>query len=291
MNLVIPISTADVHLAEQFFKILKQLGPYEAKLILVCSPSTKSAAEKYLSQVKTEFFGSFIWEVSAPDVGNAWPSSPNLWFNEVALRMCKEKDLSGPWYWCELDSVPLGGGWLNVISVAYHKSGKKILGGERLLAIGNTKEPYLVGCMVYPHDVWVHTSIKYAAATQTAWDVYCRYEFKLHGVASQLIHHNWRTINYRRENGKIVWDEIDPASQSQMWGPETVLVHGCKDGSLGRLLYFPEEVAVTIPPAKETPTSLPPAEAETSQPEPPKVKRRRITRKASFLVDSDKPAA
>jgi hypothetical protein len=60
--------------------------------------------------------------------------------------------------------------------------------------------------------------------------------------ATKFIHHHGRTHNYRREGDMIVCDDKDMPDGISYNGPippEAVVVHGCKDGSLSRLLVSP----------------------------------------------------
>lgn len=257
MNLVVPVSRADIGIAKIFFDTLLKLGPYEYPLYLVCSPAFRSAVDEFAAQVRPVFPRVEVWEFKFPDEGNSWPKGPNLWFSETALRVYKEQMITNAWYWCELDSTPIGRNWLSVLAREYYASQKRCFGGFRKEGVSG--ENYLVGTMVYPKDIWLSSSIRFAAGTTIPWDIYCRYEFLKEGASTSLIHHNWRTMNYRRdEAGRIVWDSADPQAASGMWGEGTVIVHGCKDGSLAKVLYFQDEPAPAEKPI-EVPVIEPPA--------------------------------
>ena len=57
---------------------------------------------------------------------------------------------------------------------------------------------------------------------------------------SKLIQNNWRTKNYRYSNGEIVCDSVSNLAWDVHWNKaindDAVLVHGCKDDSLVKLL-------------------------------------------------------
>jgi len=289
MNVVIPISTADVSIASVFFRVLNLMGPYPCPAYLVCSSATREDAEKYASEISASFKAVHIWEIASPDTGHSWPKNPNRWFGEVALRIYREPSFVGSWLWCELDSVPMRKNWIESLFHDSRLAGKSFWGGGRKLDERGTMVDYIVGCMIYPKDVWATTSLKYAVSSDIAWDVYCRYEFLFKGGITHKIHHNWRTTNYKvSPEGSAMWDETDPLSQSSMWPEDVLLIHGCKDGSLAKALYFPKEVPRIPDRPVQKPTEIlfsSPEIPKTPDKPRPRAKRRAIRKKkATFLL-------
>lgn len=307
MNIVIPISTADVAIADVFFRALNLFGPYPCQAYIICSSLTRADAEKYCAMIAPNFRSAQVWEIAAADTGHSWPRNPNAWFGEVAMRINSSKDFKGSWLWCELDSTPMAKNWIEALFTEARVAGKLYWGGGRKLVEHGKLSEYIVGCMIYPKDAWEKTCLRYAVGSSVAWDIYCRYEFLAKGGITHRFHHNWRTTNYKKVGDGMVWDEIDDASNSAPWPSDVLIVHGCKDGSLTKALYFPEE-APRIPdrptvveamsdegpvtlvyhdkPAAVDPEPEPPAPAQSVEAvaTAPKAKKRSLRKKHGFVL-------
>ena len=117
---------------------------------------------------------------------------------------------------------------------------------------------HLVGAAVYPpcineySKIWTHVP-----EINTAWDVLCQWEFVPLSHETKLIQFCFRTQNYRKELDvnfparQIVigedtngfpgeWDFDNPIDFEN-----AVIMHGCNDGSLARLLYTEYTLQIT----------------------------------------------
>lgn len=113
------------------------------------------------------------------------------------------------------------------------------------------------GCAVYPGNMIQRQNfsglmadfMKGSDSPQEAWDIYLRSAMANDGMAhTNLIASKWNTCNYRVENGVLTCDSMPSHEifdrnpewvQRQCGGPvhsEAVLIHGCKDDSLFKLI-------------------------------------------------------
>ena len=111
------------------------------------------------------------------------------------------------------------------------------------------------------------------------WDVRCRWVFMQNGRNTDLIKAYWKSCNYQRRGEDIVFFAEDPEAQEIQSvtcpdgkvDPRAVVVHGCKDGSLHKMVL-------------QTPDST-----ETSaQPMPIKAKKPRIKKPKTPMSEDQK---
>jgi hypothetical protein len=89
--------------------------------------------------------------------------------------------------------------------------------------------------------------------------VRCRWEFLKHGRNTDLIKAYWRSCKYQKVGDKIVFEAEDSEAEDiqsitcpdKTVDPSAVVVHGCKDGSLHRLIYKPNDVPDFIAPVQK----------------------------------------
>lgn len=180
-----------------------------------------------------------------------------------------------PWLWCELDALPMVHGWLDQLEVEYMMTFQqnpgylgivrpmpKPMGQGRIIRDPN--DPYMTGVCIYPPDFTAQTDGQWRSlitqvvfrdeptdgrggVTPTVqpavepWDQMLRNYMRKHWAQSHLMDDRWRTLNYREVGGgRIICDSApnNPfgADLSGEINPRAVLVHGCKDESLARLI-------------------------------------------------------
>lgn len=107
------------------------------------------------------------------------------------------------------------------------------------------------------------------------WDVYLRWLMFRRGVEdSMLFRDHWKTQKYtRKENGQIVFQSCKDEDEIGVIESEAVLIHGCKDGSLHRLIIGavkePKKVAAPAPVVAPAPALAPvPTPVVKSTPRP-----------------------
>lgn len=124
------------------------------------------------------------------------------------------------------------------------------------------------GCAVYPGNMikrpnfagLMQDFMKGSDSPDEAWDIYLRAAMSADGfVDTNLIASMWNTCNYRVENGALMCDpmpshevfERNPTWAHRQCGgqvhPDAVLIHGCKDDSLFKLITEGKTPTVYVP--------------------------------------------
>lgn len=140
------------------------------------------------------------------------------------------------------------------------------------------------GCAVYPGNLFdrelffkggyglMADFMKGQESATDAWDVHLRAAMRKAGMThTPLIAQHWNTENYRMENGRLLCDaketheifEKNPNYEVRQCGgpvhPDAVMIHGCKDDSLYKLI-----MSDGIPESYMLPTIVVPAKTETA---------------------------
>jgi len=185
-----------------------------------------------------------------------WPESANHMFYSLAQELARHENKE-PWYFMEADNRPLQPCWLEALQQEYIAAGKPYMGAvndSRLtnLQTGETfiRGKHMVGTGVYPAD-FLSRCKTIDTVQNFAWDVHIGPEI-IHEVHdTKLIAHRFRTCNYRREGSVLVCDNFEPKPYQHLYAApvsqEAVILHGCKDDSLDKLLR-PSEFAASMPP-------------------------------------------
>jgi len=256
MLIVVPVSRTDEVLINSFAEIFNMKGPYEKhELLVVYRPSDKDWAENvyYQIAIKNNKFQKSAMKEFSGDGPRGWPSGPNFYWEQTVVYLKAIKNRK-PWLWMELDMTPLKSGWADKLYKEYKNCEKPFMGnlGDTTTLTGDGKLiklcKHLVGAAVYPPSVDKYSKIwKYVSGINTAWDVLCQWEFTPLSHETKLIQFCFRTQNYKRKesiknnNKKIVIGEDKNGFKDYRFDhpidfENAVIVHGCNDGSLNKLL-------------------------------------------------------
>jgi len=296
MRIVIPMSPTDRPLLEPFFKAFTHYGGYEQHpILLVPSVTMKGEAERYQDAI-AKALGSSCPDIQVRALSDefaryTWPVGPNIHFGEAAQLVSELPD-AHPWLCVECDSVGHQPDWATKIALGFQAVGKNAMFfGKCIPADYRTKEghPYnfdgdkvMLGTAVYPHDLVKLEHTKHAmfdlrvrrpkdqdgnGAPIEPFDWYLRTCFTLMGVSdTNLIEDQWNTVNFRMEDGELKCDAGPDRAEAPharkrggIISHESVFIHGCKDGSLHRLVYegkIPKRTYVPAPPIYSGPVTL-----------------------------------
>jgi hypothetical protein len=242
MKLVIPISFRDIALVRETLPLLLRFGPYpKHSLAVTATPESFAEAEKITAQLAPLFARSICWRV--PGLTEAgWPKTPNLYFARVMNALWSTRNTEAV-YWFEPDNTPTRKGWLEQINEEYLISGKPYLGAVRPCFFNNSagvrtrSGVFMTGTGVYPADFYPKCKLHLAKCGELPWDVALRNVIVPECHHTALIQDNWQSNNYRRGRGKsIVCGAAHEHGVAEPIRKDAVVVHGCKDGSLARLL-------------------------------------------------------
>jgi hypothetical protein len=267
MLLVIPVSLSDRHLIPFVERAFEMFPPGSGhQLLVVGSPNVMQDVAELAQKLCIHFAGNAKTHIFETDSALGWPTNCNYYFQQVVFYLPSFIQTPGLWFWFELDSTPLKAGWMDEIETVCTIERAKSLHDEaeppkffglkertyqefrgELLPIEEAGE-HMAPCGVYPSDMidWVLT-LRAISATNVPW--YCFIQWYVLNDFQELpiLQNNWKTGSYERNaDGQITcqseanwaWDKHfnDPIA------PSTVLVHGCKDGSLTELLHAEYEM-------------------------------------------------
>jgi hypothetical protein len=245
MLVIIPVSEADEQMIDPISELITKLGGCaNHDLLVVGSTDCEPLVNKLHASLKSQFRNSSTYAFQC--LAKGWPLGPNAYFRNTVSYLYTEYNIDQPWYWFELDNTPVKRGWLDALQKGYAAAHAVFMGArhptyytdasKRLIEKG----AHMAGTGIYPTnftqlcDLWRFEEGR-------AFDVWIQWEVLRGGLTdTPLIQHNWKTCNYRREDGIIVSDNFDmPHPDLHTNKPvtdEAVVVHGCKDLSLARLL-------------------------------------------------------
>lgn len=247
MKITIPVSKSDVHLLPKFTEVLVHHGNLHQHSILI-APTVSVEAEAYAAAAELRGICPVVDVHSVPDFDGGWPQAPNQHWAHVAMHLDNIGN-TYPWFWMELDTVPLQSNWADALQREYNQCGKPLLGvvvptlGE---AAGDTT---MLGVAVYPS--YVKNLVNMAPlfndllkageyAVKEPFDHYLRWVFARAGVAhTELLLDQWDTGEYALASDGFIGRPLesrDGRKRSAKVPDSALLVHGCKDDSLMRLV-------------------------------------------------------
>jgi len=152
---------------------------------------------------------------------HSWPETPNLLFRTACRYVGAVA--KKPFFWLEVDCVPLRGDWLDLIESEYVAAGRPYMGFRRDIPV-----PHITGIAVYPPNVAAYNPESLRSKSNSfggiPFDTVDGHLTVKHAHVTKLIHHEWG------ERDKP-WTFPDRASLDRI-SKDAVLFHRCKDGSL-----------------------------------------------------------
>ena len=268
MNIVFAYHGGDCELALESAKAIVTHGINNRHKATVCC----TEGTPLLSQITEELKKAFpeVGRIFAQDGFNGWPIGPNQMFSDASSHCYQYED---PWYFWEPDCVPMVEGWVDKLEEEFNEDKEKIMGSMvegGVAPSGKNVYNLIVGSAIYPAKIIESCKIasniyNYNIAYQNSpnapepWDVRCRWEFLSHGRNTNLIRAYWRSCKYQKVGNKFVFEAEDSEAEDiqsitcpeKTVDPSAVVVHGCKDGSLHRLIYRPNDVPEFIAPVQK----------------------------------------
>ena len=256
MKIIIPVSKADIHLLDKWTQLVLKFGGLKAhKLVFSVSRSIEERVKPYAEQLNEVADSAIIMPIA--DFDDGWFVGANRHFHAtiIGLALAGNKE---PFFFMELDCYPVKEGWADALHHEYAKCGKPFMGVvSDLYAIApdgsmakKDGETYMQGCGVYPANIQldpdiypVFNGLRNAPpnAPDKPFDVHLRHVTRRKGVAvTRLLDDKWQTCNYRHASGFIQCDNTEIQFKANRRAgviqEGAMLVHGCKDESLPKLL-------------------------------------------------------
>ena len=275
LRIVVPFSNSDAHLMDGFVDLLALHKTIDNHyLTLVPTKSQGEIALKAAAKIRS-FCPNVTVEQMPDDPEGGWPIAPNRQF-AWTVYMLQRIGNSMPWFWMELDCVPMRKFWADELASEYAMKKKPYMGHVRKVPsrdqAGNPAdgdENMMIGCAVYPHDILSRSTLMQdlmsAKCPSVGFDIYLSQEQQnpsYGGMAhTNLIQDAWNTHRYELIKGTYLGESAPSQFVARARGgpvdKRACIVHGVKDGSLGKLLMLTaggriESAAATFyPEAKE----------------------------------------
>jgi len=243
MLLVIPFCQVDHKLALALAKYLQYLGPYKQhELMLACPEHISDKVEEIETAIGDQFARTHIFFPKGYREG--WPTGCNTMFSGIAYHIANSIDCKC-WYMYEPDNTPIKPGWLNSLEVEYARGGRPFFGvihpthWRRKDGSWYQDGVHLVGTSIYPKEAPRYSNL-FPTIQHSGYpfDVYWQWDIVKHATSTNLIQHDWRTVDFARDkkSGEIVGHRDSKEMPLDYKGPVTlrpdaVTHHGCKDGS------------------------------------------------------------
>jgi hypothetical protein len=186
-----------------------------------------------------------------------WPMSCNFYFQQLCRYISGKKDIDS-FMWFELDTTIMKNNWLDIISDEYYSDTTKAVKEKRepTIYLGSRERVYegrngellpeslagqrMAPVGVYSREICFSHVLNSLSMVNRHWTHVIQWYVVKRLKNSSLIQNNWRTKNYRHEDKNIVCDSDANLAWDVHWNKPVdegaVLVHGCKDGSLFKLL-------------------------------------------------------
>lgn len=251
MKIIVPVSAHDKHLLPAFTDCLLKFGGLEEHPVLFF-PLPAAKEETFIA---AERLGAEVHPLDQNYEGGS-PLAPNRHFANTVFALGALGNTS-PFLWMELDMLPVKHRWAVALFEDYRYGGTPFRGAvvdtpfnDNGTIVFRSGDTMMMGTGIYPPSMDKDERIKPLLADLTkpgvwnppeAFDVYLRWVIKNIGVSNTpLISDMWATQNYRRTADGIVCESVKHdrvvRERGGLVSDRAVLVHGCKDGSLARLL-------------------------------------------------------
>jgi hypothetical protein len=249
MLLVFPVTGADYQLADITSKLVVQLGgvrphPILAVFAASCPADARKKIERTLVSATDRLF---VHELETKDE-RGWPRSANSVFAEVARVVFDNKGYGEKcWYFFEADNTPMRPNWATLLEREYLLARMPYMGVKHVThrGVGPARREagfHMVGTGIYPADFFQSCRMaKHITSVVDPFDVAIQWEVvpKMHHT--DQIFHNWSSHKYtlnakKREITCRAFREgvgiANPIPLDHLFS----VVHGCKDGSLAKLV-------------------------------------------------------
>ena len=247
MLIVIPVTKSDQHLAVPLLSLMVKLGGVRPhKILFEFSSLISGDLRSELHELGAQCGEIFSRELKTTDE-RGWPRSANSVFSETALHVFEEKSYGEKsWYFFELDNTPMCRGWVQKLQDEYELARLPCMGVVNKTIRGTAElrkqdGSHLVGTSIYPADLWSRVKLcRHINMLTDPFDVVMQWETVKISHHTELIQHSWGTHKYSKKGARIeckaVANRPGSSDYANPGSPRAVVVHGCKDSSLAKLV-------------------------------------------------------
>jgi len=249
--IIIPISASDAHLLPDFTKNLLHFGPINSAnpegpkhgIRIVPTYSVRELGTKLANDLAPICSDIVVDPLDCDPIGG-WPNACNVHFIKAYTALWRAKIERTTW-WFEVDNTVDREDWVNLTSAEYMQARKPFMGavvptyGTRADGTVVTSGKHMVGTGIYPNWWARDPKVWMSMPGNVPFDVYLQDMIVEQCHPTLKIQHVGRTQNFTRRGHHIIYDDKlmpEGISYASSIRPEAVVIHGCKDGSLARLL-------------------------------------------------------
>jgi len=249
--IIIPISASDAHLLPDFTKNLLHFGPINSAnpegpkhgIRIVPTYSVRELGTKLANDLAPICSDIVVDPLDCDPIGG-WPNACNVHFIKAYTSLWRAKIERTTW-WFEVDNTVGCKDWVNLTSAEYMQARKPFMGavvptyGTRADGTVVTSGKHMVGTGIYPNWWARDPKVWMSMPGNIPFDVYLQDMIVEQCHPTLLIQHVGRSQNFTRRGHHIMYDDKlmpEGISYASSIRPEAVVIHGCKDGSLARLL-------------------------------------------------------
>ncbi len=255
MKICIPVSAHDKHLLPDHTACLLKMGGLEEHpVIYFPTPSAKEAAYEAAEKLGAQT------HVLEQDFEGGSPIACNNHF-AAAVYALAQMGNTEPFLWMEADMLPTAPRWPDALQNEYRMLGQPFMGNivdtpfeDNGRLVYREGDQMMMGCGVYPAHMESDERIKPMIADlaktgmrnpRVPFDVYLRWVTLTIGRANTtLICDMWATEDYMRDAmGRVHCRSVGHGEKvvrkrGGLVSSQALLVHGCKDGSLAKLIQL-----------------------------------------------------
>lgn len=255
LNISIPVSNSDIKILPDLVNALVKFGGLEAhKITVFATPSVADQAADITDPlIQLVQPGNLVQAPLGSEPEQGWPIGPNQHFVAV-MNYMQQMRAENPWVWLEPDVTPVAP-WADAYETEYNTFKRPFMGHLRdtsEVITGEQGKHMVAGGAIFPGDLWKRFAWWNAAGQRydLPFDIFLRWEFLGAGVNhprchnTKLVQHCPRSASFHR-NGTGVEGVPEKPDKNFVLSSEALLVHGCKDGSLSKLVCGHHEKSVT----------------------------------------------
>lgn len=296
LRIVMPVSQRDINQLPANVDLIRALGGVARHHIMLC-PTRSVTSHAHQAAERLKAWAASVEVIDWNDENyHTQPLAGNLMWQhcvETILKKLVQGNDHTPWFFMEADVTPLKAGWADYLERDYALSKRLCMGTQMDSRFITGKDasnrptfttsrfidgqpeniPFMVGAAIYPSDVHSLTQGVWRNAREESWDKMLKFYWNRSLEVTKLIQHQWRTVNFREVDGKIICDDSKENIEQQYkeageLSGEAVVHHGCKDGSLAKLIRsrlgeLPEPPPIVQQPEQPKPQIAPPRAVPT----------------------------
>ncbi len=256
-RIAIPTSQSDIHLLKPLRDVMVALGGLESHSVLIApAPSVFDQAAEIMEPLKA-ISRDYLCKAVAAEPEGGWPLAPNQHFKYL-VDLLVEIGNQEPFLNMEPDCTPMRPAWVDDLFAEYRAMKKPYMGVIRPTSeVWRGKEGHHMvgGCAIYGHDFHLGNTLWCYPRPDQPYDVWMRDVIGPRAHNTKLIQHLRRTERFEETGGGITChdcpreDAKEFEANRHLVSPDAVLVHGCRDSSLARIVL--KSLGADLPPVIE----------------------------------------